>query len=195
MGLSAGTATSTTRPPMSRSRWMDGLDYKLENEAPCFMPPYRFSLRKTSIFLQASSWARECATSSPPHRAITAKTTSQTIAVKTQSPKCKHPNFDSLRNTVQYCNTTWYKCLSTTFKSKQLNLLKICSKIVGQPCYRLYDSAFHNNLIRLSNNIISDPNHVLNRKYELLPSNGRYRVPRFNKVRLKHPLCSSQSSQ
>ena len=68
-----------------------------------------------------------------------------------------------------------------------LHLLKICSKIVAQPCQRLCDSAYHNKLVRLSNNIIdSDPNHVLNSDYELLPSNRRYRVPRFNKVRLKH---------
>ena len=35
---------------------------------------------------------------------------------------------------LQYCNTTWYKCLSAALKSKLLHLLKICSKIVGQPC-------------------------------------------------------------
>ena len=50
-------------------------------------------------------------------------------------------------------------------------------------------------ILTTSNNIISDPNHVLNSEYELLPSDRRYRVPRFNKVRLKHPLCISQSSQ
>ena len=34
---------------------------------------------------------------------------------------------------LQYCNTTWYKCLSTAFKSKLLHLLKMCSTIVGHP--------------------------------------------------------------
>lgn len=36
--------------------------------------PYRFCLRKSSIFLQASSTAWECATVSPPHKAITVET-------------------------------------------------------------------------------------------------------------------------
>lgn len=91
-----------------------------------------------------------------------------------------------IMSVLQYCNTTWYKCLSTALKSKLLHQMKICSKIVGQPLEKLYESAYHNNILRLANNIVSDPNHVLNSEYELLPLNRRYRVPRFNRVRLRH---------
>ena len=91
-----------------------------------------------------------------------------------------------IMSVLQYCYTTWYKSLSTTLKSKLLHQMKICSKIVGQPLEKFYESAYHNNILRLANTIVSDPNHVLNSEYELLPSNRRYRVPRFNKVRLKH---------
>jgi len=71
-------------------------------------------------------------------------------------------------------------------KTKLYNQLKICSKIIGQPLEKLYDLAYHNNLLRLANTIISNPLHILHKEFELLPSNRRYRVPRFNKVRLKH---------
>lgn len=51
------------------------LDYRLDKQVRRgFLMLYRFSLRKTSIFFQASSWARECATISPPHRCTTEKT-------------------------------------------------------------------------------------------------------------------------
>ncbi len=86
----------------------------------------------------------------------------------------------------QYCNSIWYRSLSVILKTKLFNQLKICSRIVDQPLEKLYDSAYYNNLLRLANNIVSDPNHVLHNEFELLPSNWRYRVPRLNKVRLKH---------
>ncbi len=87
---------------------------------------------------------------------------------------------------LQYCNSIWYRSLSVILKSKLFNQLKICSRIVGQPIEKLYDSACYNNLLRLANNIVFDPNHVLHNEFELLPSNRRYKVPRLNKVRLKH---------
>ena len=40
----------------------------------------------------------------------------------------------------------------------------------------------------MANNISSNPNNVLNTEYNLLPSNRRYRVPKFRKVRLKHSV-------
>ncbi len=84
----------------------------------------------------------------------------------------------------QYCYTTWHKCLSTTLKSKLLHQMKSCSKIVGQHLEKLYESGYHNNIQRLANNIVSDPNHALNNEYKLLPSNRK--IPRFNTFRLKH---------
>jgi len=70
-------------------------------------------------------------------------------------------------------------------KTKLYNQLKICSKIVGQPLEKLYDSAYHNYLLRLANIIASNPIHTLHLK-SLNFYHKRYRVPRFNKVRLKH---------
>ncbi len=64
--------------------------------------------------------------------------------------------------------------------------MKICSKIVGQRLEKMYESAYQDNMLRLANNIVSEPNHVLNGEYKLLPSKQRYRIPRFNKIRLKN---------
>jgi len=63
-----------------------------------------------------------------------------------------------------------------------LTIVKMCSKIVGQPLEKLY----YNNLLRLANIIASNSMHTLHKEFELLPSKRRYRVPRFNKLRLKH---------
>ena len=52
--------------------------------------------------------------------------------------------------------------VATTLKSNLLNQIKICSKIVGQPLEKIYESTHHSNILRLANNIVSDPNHVLN---------------------------------
>lgn len=87
---------------------------------------------------------------------------------------------------LQYCNSVWYKSLSVKLKTKLFNYIKICSRIVGQPLEKLYDLAYHNNLLRLANNILADTNHVLHNEFVLLPSNQRYRVQSFNRVRLKH---------
>lgn len=73
-----------------------------------FVPPYRFSLKKTSVFLQASSWARECATISPPHRAITAKTTGNW--------NVKRPDFEEFLSpstaSQSEVEPTWHTCVN-----------------------------------------------------------------------------------
>ncbi len=53
-----------------------------------------------------------------------------------------------------------------------LQQMEICSKSVGQPLEMLYQAAHRDGMLRLANNIVSDPYHVLNSKYRLLPSTG-----------------------
>ncbi len=65
---------------------------------------------------------------------------------------------------LQYCNSS----LSVMRKTKLFNQLQICSRIVGQPLEKLYDSAYYKNVLRLANNTVSDPNHVLQNEFELL---------------------------
>lgn len=59
----------------------------------------------------------------------------------------------------------------------------ICSKIVRHPLQNVYESSYPKNLIRLANIIICEPHHVLNNEFTLLPSNRRFKVPRYNRIR------------
>ena len=90
-----------------------------------------------------------------------------------------------IMSVLQYCNTTWYGCLSDTLKAKLRQLLNICSKIVGQPLETLYRSAYDNSMLRLARSITSNSNHPLNGEYDLLPLGRRYRVPTWNRVKLR----------
>lgn len=102
-----------------------------------------------------------------------------------------HLGFWVLYNTQYYTVQVFVHC----FKVKTAPPIWICSKIVDQPFERLYQSTYHNNICRLANNIISDPNHVLISEYELLPSNRRNWVPRYNKVRLKRSFVHQSVSR
>ena len=53
------------------------------------------------------------------------------------------------------------------------------------------ESPLHDNILRLAQNIVSEPNPVLNCEYDLLPSNKRYGFQRFNQVCLKNSLVQS----
>lgn len=78
------------------------------------------------------------------------------------------------------------KYLSTTLKSKLLHQMKACSKIVVEPLENLYEASYQNTL-KLAKNI-SDPSHVVNSEYRLLPSNQRYRVHQFSQIKLKNSV-------
>lgn len=57
--------------------------------------------------------------------------------------------------------------------------------IIGKPLGKIYDYSNYKNLMRLKRNIISNPSHVLNLIFKQLKSNCQFRVPSFNKVKLK----------
>lgn len=78
----------------------------------------------------------------------------------------------------------YYQCLTVhgswfkTFPPNK-NVLKDVV-VAGQPFEKLYESAYH---IR---HLKAGQQHVLKSEYKLFSSDRRYRIPRFNKVRLKH---------
>ncbi len=78
--------------------------------------------------------------------------------------------------------------LSVKLKTKLFNYIKNLFKDCWSASREatVYGLAYYNNLLRLPNNIVADSNHVLHNGFVLLPSNRRYRVPSFNRVRLKH---------
>lgn len=87
---------------------------------------------------------------------------------------------------LQYCDIVRYKGVSATLRAKLSQQFNICSQIVGQPPQKLYETANHDNMLRLANNINSNQNRVLNKEVQLIPSNCRFKVPSFNKIEFKN---------
>ena len=98
--------------------------------------------------------------------------------------------YTSVVQTVMlYCSTAWFNSLSVTYKNKLFSLIKICAKITGRSVdvvLHAFKEAHTKSMLRLANSISSDPLHVLNGEYQLLPSRRRFRVPTFKKNRLKN---------
>ena len=98
--------------------------------------------------------------------------------------------YTSVVQTVMlYCSTAWYNSLSVVYKNKLHSQIKICAKIIGRPVDVLLHSfkdAQTKSMLRLARSISSDPSHVLNKEYDLLPSGRRFRVPTHKKIRLKN---------
>ena len=59
-------------------------------------------------------------------------------------------------------------------KNKLLRIVNLCSKIIGEPQRNLSDFCVRQ-IERKALSIISDPNHALNREFELLPSGRHFR--------------------
>ena len=82
--------------------------------------------------------------------------------------------YTSVVQTVMlYCSTAWFNSLSVVYKNKLFSQIKICAKIIGRPVegvLRSYKDAQTNSMLRLAKSISSDPSHVLNEEYQLLPS-------------------------
>lgn len=75
------------------------------------------------------------------------------------------------------CNSVWYMSLFVSLKTKLINQIKICWKIVEKHLDKWYDRSKYKNLTKLARNIISNPSHVLNFEFIALKSNNWFIVP------------------
>ena len=91
-----------------------------------------------------------------------------------------------IQSVMLYCSTAWYNSLSVKNKAKLQRQIKICSKIIGLPIENLFQEAHNKSMLRLATCISTDITHTLYQEYQPLPSSRRFRVPRFNRNRLKH---------
>ncbi len=91
-----------------------------------------------------------------------------------------------IQSVMLYCSTAWYNSLSVKDKAKLQHQIKICSKIIGRPISHLFQEAHNKSMLRLATCISTDITHILHQEYRLLPSNRRFRVPFYNRNRLKH---------
>ena len=77
-----------------------------------------------------------------------------------------------------YC-TAWFNSLFIAYENKLYSQIKICAKMTGRPVETVLHSfkyAQTKSMLRLAKSISSDPLHVLNGDYELMPSMRRFRV-------------------
>ena len=86
---------------------------------------------------------------------------------------------------IMYGCTAWYGSLSVQRTNQIGRLICVYSKIVGQALEPIFQAAYTKKMLSLARSITSDPTHVLFEEYELLPSNRRFRLPRYGRVKMK----------
>ena len=71
-------------------------------------------------------------------------------------------------------------------KSKNVlnKVVNVCVKVVSEKPEQL-SQLYERRVVRKARVIVDDDSHVLTKHYELLPSGGRFRVPKSSTVRLK----------
>ena len=79
----------------------------------------------------------------------------------------------------------WFSGLSMDDKKKVNRVVNVCCKIVGESQESL-NSLYQKRCLQKAENILSDDTHVLNSKFELLPSGRRFREPLYRLKRTKN---------
>ena len=79
----------------------------------------------------------------------------------------------------------WYGGLSVRNKNVLGRVVNVCSKIVGVRQERM-DVLYERRVALKAMVIVNDNSHVLAQYYELLPSQRRFRVPKFKTVRTRN---------
>lgn len=88
---------------------------------------------------------------------------------------------------------TWYGNISVKNKAKLCRIVKIASKIVGQP-QRQLTSLYEDAMVRKARKIICDSTHPLYPSFEILPSRRRFKVPLARKNLYKKSFIPSAIS-
>ena len=83
----------------------------------------------------------------------------------------------AIESIVYYAITTWFGNLSIKLKSQLCSLINRAGKIMGAPPPSSLQDIYDETARRRGLKISRDPNHVLNREFELMPSGRRYRLP------------------
>lgn len=73
--------------------------------------------------------------------------------------------------------------------------MTICTKIVGHPLKKPYESSNHHNMVKLTKKISSNSYYALNYDYRSLPSGRSYRVSLFEKFETEKCPCTSIGSE
>lgn len=91
-----------------------------------------------------------------------------------------------LESIIRFGMSAWYGNLSVQLKSKLHRMVQIAMKVIGRTDNFSLQSIYDESVLRLARRVLSDPAHILNSQYELLPSGKRFRVPAFRLNRFKN---------
>ena len=89
-----------------------------------------------------------------------------------------------IQSVLTFSLQAWFGSLTLRNRNKLSKIVNISSKIAGTPVPRMED-IYHDRVLSLASKVVSDPTHVLNMKYVLLPSRRRYLVPKLKSKRAK----------
>ena len=93
----------------------------------------------------------------------------------------------SIESILRYGISSWFGNLTVVYKSQITRLVNMAGKIMGMATPPIRPQAiFEQAVMRQAENIVSDPSHVLNPEYDLLPSGRRYRTSKWGCNRYKH---------
>ena len=97
----------------------------------------------------------------------------------------------AIESIVRYAITTWFGNLSVKLKSQLHSLINRAGKIMGAPPPSSLQEIYNDTARRQGLKITNDPDHVLHREFELLPSGRRYRFPNCRLNRFKFSFVPS----
>ena len=93
----------------------------------------------------------------------------------------------SIESILRYGISSWFGNLTVVYKSQISRLINTAGKIMGLSTPPITPQAIYEQAVmRQARNIMSDPLHVLNPEYNLLPSGRRYGTPEWHYIRYKH---------
>lgn len=90
-----------------------------------------------------------------------------------------------LESLVRYGMAVWFGALTVKDKTRIQKLINVAMKTIGCKNIPLLQKIFESTVLTLAKKITSDPEHVLHREYEVLPSGRRFRALRYKSNRYK----------
>ncbi len=91
----------------------------------------------------------------------------------------------AIETIIHYGISTWFGNLTVKFRSQLQNLIKWTGKIIGMLPPSSLQEIFEQTVMKQGQKITTDPNHILYKEYELMPSGRRYRLPNCKLNRYK----------
>ena len=83
-----------------------------------------------------------------------------------------------MKSVIRYGVMVWFGNLSTQSKSNLQCLVQTAMKVMGRTDKLSLQSIYEQSVLRQARRVVSDPSHILQMEYELLPSGRRYRIPK-----------------